>query len=178
MGIALPFVGYVKARGAQTVRNDPKSTINDDRSRKIKEFFRAMRSANPQWFSGFVRGDEHEHWSTCFEEEVSIETDDVTRPELVKYLKRSGDSTLVISTWNDLFEVENDVVDELVKRCLEIWSPILCLDHRRDPLMPGSVAPSGPNLPYLIMRNQSRVQESIEARASKILSLRKKAVIC
>lgn len=169
MGIALPFVGYVKARGRGTVRHRPESTTNENHIKPIQQFFEVMRMADTEWFSKYVRGPRGSQWSSCFTE-ILLETDDVRRPKLENYLARSGDSTLVISTWEDLFEVKNDVVDELVKRCLTRWSPILRIDQPDVALTRGLLHQSGSNLPHRIMRNQATVQEAIVARARPLLA--------
>lgn len=170
MGIALPFVGYVKARGRATVRHDPESKTNEKHIKSIRTFFEAMRAADPEWFSKFMRGAQAVQWSSCFTE-ILLETDDVRRPKLKNYLKRSGDSTLVISVWEDLFEVKNDVVDDLVKRCLKKWSPILRIDQPDVALTRGLVHQSGSDLPHRIMRNQANVQEAIVAKVRPLSPL-------
>jgi hypothetical protein len=169
MGIGLPFVGYVKARGAHTVRQDPKAEDNKRHIEKIRKFFDVSQAADRAWFLPFLRQPEKVNWSTCFDE-ILLETDDVRRPKLTNFLKRAGDRSLVISAWDDLFEVENEVVDRLVKRSLETWSPILRIDQPNEPLTPSILRRAGSRLPFLIMSNQNRVQGSIEARVRPALT--------
>lgn len=169
MGICLPFVGYVKARGAHTVRHDPEAEDNRKHIEKIRKFFDVAEAADREWFLPFVRQPEKIDWSTCFVE-ILLETNDVRRPKLTNFLKRAGDRSLVISAWDDLFEVENEVVDRLVKKNLKTWSPILRIDQPNEPLTPSILRRAGSNLPSLIMSNQNRVQESIEARVRPALT--------
>lgn len=163
MGIALPFIGYVKARGRESARNKRGAGDNKRHIKAIKAFFSVVEKADPRWFSPFLRGPQEVLWSPCVSE-VILETDDVRRPRLAEFLKRSGDGALVVSAWEDLFEVRNDVVDELVKRCLSGQSPILRIDQPGAALTPALARQSGADLPHLVMFNQSKVQDAIEAR--------------
>ena len=163
MGIAVPFIGYVKARGRESVRHKRDAGDNVRHIGAIEAFFAVVQTADPKWFLPFVRQIRGTRWSPCVSE-VILETDDVRRPKLAKFLDRTGDSSLVISAWEDLFEVENDVVDTLVERCLNKWSPILRIDQPDAPLTPALARQSGSDLPHLIMRNQSKVQDAIRAR--------------
>lgn len=163
MGIAVPFIGYVKARGRESVRHKRDAEDNRRHIMAIEAFFSVVEAADPKWFSPFVRQIRGTQWSPYLSE-VILETDDVRRPKLAKFLKRAGDSSLVISAWEDLFEVRNDVVDKLVERCLSRWSPILRIDQPDAALTPALARLSGSDLPHLIMLNQAKVQDAIRAR--------------
>jgi hypothetical protein len=167
MGIHLPFVGYVRARGALSVRQDRSNAYNKKHIDLIREFFAALKKVPISVFKDFLPNPEWISQSGHFAE-ILFESDHDRRPELTKFMKMARPKSLVISTRDDLFEVENEIVNQFAKDAASNYIPILCLDDFDHQLSAAIVRNAGGRLPFLLMENQISFRNLIENRFAQL----------
>jgi hypothetical protein len=99
---------------------------------------------------------------------MCIETDHDRRPILKTFIGRPRPKSLVFPTKDDLFEVENEIVDRFARIAPRTSIHILCLDDSDHPLSAALVRNAGDKLPSLLMDNAISFHHPIENRFAQL----------